>query len=310
MGVTPSSLRLLARDCKRFGLSGSVLTLGNQDVWATEEDVKQYLIEENYPLTNTYSVRNHTSHFFNEMSEYDNRFNAFIHARTLFEMLGFVEYADLDMFSQDQPYMLHDLNHTLPSELHNKFNLILDMGTTEHIFNVPNLLASVKNALQIGGCVVHSLPLPCLYWAQHGYYCFNPDLFIDYYSANGFEDINCMLLYYRRPIYSISEHNMYFKKALCIEYTSGMQIKYIIPQSAIATFWLSARKKHSVNADKMPYQCEYVRKDVEINSASNQDSPSTASRLKYHIMETMFYALQPLSNHLYYRKKALNVCKI
>jgi len=77
----------------------------------------------------------------------------------------------------------HDFNYEIPAEYHNKFDLIIDNGTIEHIFNLPQALINVKKMLKLQGVVFHVGPM---IMPNHGFYSYNPTLFADFYEANGF----------------------------------------------------------------------------------------------------------------------------
>ena len=70
----------------------------------------------------------------------------------------------------------------MPASTHNSFDLIFDGGTLEHVFDVRTALRTICSMAKVGGRVVHVSPLSnCV---DHGFYCFSPTLFADFYSAN------------------------------------------------------------------------------------------------------------------------------
>lgn len=78
-----------------------------------------------------------------------------------------------------------DLNEPLPVRYQNRYSLVIDPGTTEHIFNVGQALLSVAGAVCEGGYVYHMVPLAS--W-NHGFWNFSPLVFSQFYSErNGFE---------------------------------------------------------------------------------------------------------------------------
>lgn len=56
-----------------------------------------------------------------------------------------------------------------------KFSLILDYGTTEHIFNPGMSVFNASDLLEEGG--VYNLMLPTCGWIDHGFYQFSPSFF-------------------------------------------------------------------------------------------------------------------------------------
>jgi hypothetical protein len=69
-------------------------------------------------------------------------------------------------------------------ELRSRFGVVLNGGTLEHVFHVPNALANISDMLQTDGSVLHVMPLNN--WVDHGFYQFSPTLGFDYYAAAGF----------------------------------------------------------------------------------------------------------------------------
>lgn len=78
----------------------------------------------------------------------------------------------------------HDFNFEIPQEFQNRFDVVIDFGTCEHIFNLAQALINVHKMLRLGGRVYHCGPL-C--WPNHGFYGYNPTLFADFYEDNGCE---------------------------------------------------------------------------------------------------------------------------
>lgn len=77
-----------------------------------------------------------------------------------------------------------DLNNPLPEDMTGRYACVLDIGTTEHCFNIGQAMSNVANALAEGGFALHASPLNLF---NHGFYIFNPTFFADFYQQNGFE---------------------------------------------------------------------------------------------------------------------------
>lgn len=76
-----------------------------------------------------------------------------------------------------------DLNRPLPPL--GLFDLVINHGTAEHVFDVAQVFASMHNACAVGGLMVHESPFTG--WLDHGFYCFQPTLFYDLAAANGYD---------------------------------------------------------------------------------------------------------------------------
>ncbi len=83
-----------------------------------------------------------------------------------------------------------DFNFPIKSKFENRFDIVVDAGTCEHIFNLPQALINIQKMLVVGGLAFHGGPL-C--WPNHGFYGYNPTLFSDFYEDNGCEIVETFL---------------------------------------------------------------------------------------------------------------------
>jgi hypothetical protein len=112
--------------------------------------------------------------------------NAPMSDRELYRSWGFAECVNLDISDYEGADISFDLNSEyLPERLTGKFGAVLNGGTMEHVFHVPNCLTNMTRMLAPIGYVIHITPLHN--WVDHGFYQFGPTLLFDYYDAAGFE---------------------------------------------------------------------------------------------------------------------------
>jgi hypothetical protein len=105
-------------------------------------------------------------------------------AATLFSRLGFESCEALDISGFEGAEIIFDLNMgKIPSELEQKYGLVFNGGTLEHVFHLPNALRTLDRFVQPGGLIMHVMPYNN--WPDHGFYQFSPTLIFDYYAANG-----------------------------------------------------------------------------------------------------------------------------
>ena len=76
--------------------------------------------------------------------------------------------------------MIHDLNLPVPPELHERYDLIIDGGTLEHVFHVPIAMENCMKMTKTGGHVVIITNINNL--VGHGFYHFSPDFFFRAFS--------------------------------------------------------------------------------------------------------------------------------
>src|SRR3990167_1871592 len=109
-------------------------------------------------------------------------------AHSLFELLG----CELDVYDVVQERgceHLCDLNYPWSSILgedgtQQKYDIVLDVGTVEHCFNIAQAMMNMAGLLKINGIIIHENPFNC---GNHGFYNLNSTWYHDFYTANGFK---------------------------------------------------------------------------------------------------------------------------
>jgi SAM-dependent methyltransferase len=104
-------------------------------------------------------------------------------ARAFFRgIVGAEHYSAIDPGSPTSRYQF-DLNFPVPLE--EQFDLTINNGTAEHIFNVAQFFKTVHERTRGGGLMVHSAPFTG--WPDHGFFNFQPTFFFDIARANRYE---------------------------------------------------------------------------------------------------------------------------
>lgn len=108
---------------------------------------------------------------------------------------GLTDVASIDVSKYEGADVEFDLNDDhLPPELTGRFGVVLNGGTLEHVFHVPNALTNITRMLRPGGLALHILPMSnCV---DHGFYQFGPTLMLDYYAAAKFDLLNSASLHF------------------------------------------------------------------------------------------------------------------
>lgn len=190
MGLPTSSLQFLAREHKRKPFSDGVVLLGRQNVYSTymqtmeilkKESIKPALYTEEECLTNIEGWK-HTQ---------------FISDAAFFWLLGLKDVQALDFSDYEGAEIIQDLNQPLPDDLKQRFNLVVDGGTLEHVFDVRQTLTNIATMLKPGGRIIHMSPFNN--YTNHGFYQLNPTLYYDYYSVNKFTELHAYLV--EHPVY-------------------------------------------------------------------------------------------------------------
>jgi hypothetical protein len=117
-------------------------------------------------------------------------------ADTFFKAFNFSEVVTLDIPQCEYPPdIVHNLNEPFPSSMVNRFGLIIDPGTTEHVFDMKTCLTNIVLALKIKGVIIHQVPV---YSYNGGYYSINPNVLYDFYRLNGFSQIKSYIILWDR----------------------------------------------------------------------------------------------------------------
>lgn len=113
-------------------------------------------------------------------------------AEPVFRKLGASVCDSLDFSAYEKASIIHDLNQPIPTALKNKYSLLVDGGTMEHIFNFPVAIKNCMEMLKTGGHYIGISPANNL--MGHGFYQFSPELFYRVFAANNGFKIKKMLI--------------------------------------------------------------------------------------------------------------------
>lgn len=102
------------------------------------------------------------------------------YAERFLEGIGFPKTQSLDFSDYEDCDFTHDLNEPLPKNLKGKFDVVIDGGTIEHVFNTPQALDNVFHMLKDGGIFISINGMTG--WAGHGFYQFSPELVWRYWQ--------------------------------------------------------------------------------------------------------------------------------
>lgn len=275
---------------KRYRFSGPVCSLGNQDIWASAEDLRQCFADVQATYAAPQTPAPHSSRTFGMSAAITELSRDFVHARTLFEAFGIAEYLDMDKFDSDRPILLHDLNDPVAGDLHERFGLVFDGGTTEHIFDVKQVMSNIVVMLKPGGCVVHL----CSFTLDHGFYAFSPVMYHDFYAANGFSDFECYLM--ELDLGDVTKS--YRARHRCIRYEYGMSLNGVLdPRKELLIFFV-ARKTESPSTVQVPTQGAYARRG-HLADGPQEAQTSAFDRLVPRTLQPIARPAKPLLRAAY-----------
>lgn len=169
MGLSLNAIALLLEEAAARPFRGTVGTLGKQRVFATNKQLRRAFhraeASPQKPLPHD---------------------DAIVDDQTLLEAMGFDLVESLDYSDYEGATHVIDLNQpTIPEALCGRYDVLLDSGTIEHVFHIPNVLANIYGLVKVGGRIIFIAPSSN--HMDHGFYMFSPTFFYDYYLANGFK---------------------------------------------------------------------------------------------------------------------------
>lgn len=93
--------------------------------------------------------------------------------------LGATNIKSLDVSNFENAELIHNLNESIEnsevSKFKSSFDLVLDYGSSEHVFQAAQSICNSINLLKVGGFL--NMVLPICGWLEHGFYQFSPNFF-------------------------------------------------------------------------------------------------------------------------------------
>lgn len=117
---------------------------------------------------------------------------------TLFARLGSPEIEAMDFTAAEGAQHIHDLNAPCPEDLKGQFDLVINGGTSEHIFHIGQALDTCHALLKPGGVVMSFTA--CDGWFGHGFFQTGPDVpWRSWQYARGYEMLEVSVVSRQEP---------------------------------------------------------------------------------------------------------------
>lgn len=106
--------------------------------------------------------------------------------KDFFQSLGYENYMSIDINGAHESYQF-DLNKNIIEtyQFNNKYDLVINNGTGEHVFDQHSLFINFHNLTKKDGLMLNLLPF--IDWINHGFYNFNPIFFADLAASNNYD---------------------------------------------------------------------------------------------------------------------------
>jgi hypothetical protein len=185
MAIVPVNAPFLFLEGKRIPYTGRILQLGRQAIFFNREELPRAAQPCDFRLK---PAEQHPLVPYQFGPE-----KLVLSDVEFFQWLGFNTVDSLDFNALEDNNIIFDLNsEQTPEELTESYDVILDPGTIEHVFHVPNFLKNIHRMLKVGGRIMHFAPASNQ--IEHGFYSFSPCFFIDYYAKNGYDLVSVKLI--------------------------------------------------------------------------------------------------------------------
>jgi hypothetical protein len=106
--------------------------------------------------------------------------------------LGATSVESIDASDYEGATIVHDLNKPLPASLSGRFDTVIDFGTIEHVFDVPQVLRTYASLVSDGGTILIATQADGS--CGHGFYQFSPELFYRFFSQKDGFETKCFLV--------------------------------------------------------------------------------------------------------------------
>lgn len=175
--------------------------------------------------------------------------------RFLKTFLDVERITSFDNSSYQQADVIHDLNEKIPDSLFNMFDVVIDGGTLEHIFNFPVAVYNCMKLLKEGGHFF-SFTMANNHMG-HGFYQFSPELFFRVFCEdNGFEIIEMLLIEQQYPSMGISIKNKVYR----VRDPESVGQRATLTNRKPTILFLCARKVREIDPfSTPPQQSDYMR---------------------------------------------------
>lgn len=208
------------------------------------------------------------------------------------ETLGVRDFHTMDYSDYEGADLLHDLNSPLAPEHHGRFDVVVDGGTLEHVFNVPEAIKTYMQLVRPGGRVF--IFTPANGNCGHGFYQFSPEFFYRVFQpSNGFEVVRLWAVTHPFP------SNFLSRKEVCHEVMDPAVVgdRVIISRSGPMMIMVEARKvnENIPFAAGPPLQSDYVAGWKEA------DTTTSGGAVRRSGLKDFILGLLPLSRRYWLR---------
>jgi hypothetical protein len=162
-----------------------------------------------------------------------------------------------------------DLNH--PVHIDRTFDIIINLGTAEHIFNVYQFFKTVHELTSPGGLMLHCMPF--LGWVDHGFFNFQPTFYWDLAEANGYQVVAFLFQANEMGLVEVGDRNGVLRYMHDLMTNQGKQIVH-------SNIYVAFQKNTDSQDFKIPRQGFFQMSTEEYWNLTEDNFVSIADKLK------------------------------
>jgi SAM-dependent methyltransferase len=271
MGIDINAAQLLIRAQKNGVSFERMATLGRQGLYViNRHELVSALREAGYAMSNDCVRR-----LMDSRTRY---------AEDFFRLLGAKEIVAIDANDYEGAHIVHDMNRPVPESLVSCFDVVLDGGTLEHVFDFPTALRNAAQMVRPDGRLISCTMVNN--FCGHGFYQFSPELFYRFLCpVNGYSMERC-IVWEDIPtsrFYSVPDPESVQSR---VEFTSDIGTQMMV----------QAKRIGDVSRAFIPQQSDYVRL---------WDKPAEAARADGAMakLKAMLKRIRPLRSAVYALRK-------
>ena len=265
MGILYSNAELMIKAKQKGTCFDNVLTIGHLKLFISKSKLEKLIHEFNLNID---------SNLINNIEYCDGFFK---------EILGTKNIQSLDYSDYENCDIMHDMNTRIDSKYFEKFDIVIDGGSLEHIFNFPVAISNCMNMIKKGGSFF-SFTMANNHMG-HGFYQFSPELFFRVFDdRNGFNVTNLLLEKHKYPGAELNQNTKIFqvKDPILVGERVGL-----VTSSPVLMMIQAKRIKIKDIFDENPIQSDYT---LTYENHINLKNKTPPAKLKL-ILKKIFFKL-------------------
>lgn len=165
MGISKNQAKWLKLITEKYDIDFTdTLTLGRLFLYISKEEANAEL-KEYFNINNIFQDDGYSEKFFSELSS------------KKINKIESVDYSDYEGAT-----LVWDMNNPIGTDFRERYSVVIDGGTLEHIYNFPQALKNAMESVRIGGHLI--LMSPINNWIGHGFYQLSPEIYWSVLNEN------------------------------------------------------------------------------------------------------------------------------